>query len=134
MPDLVPANGQFGDDYFTVYSKNASVPGKYLKDSSGENYIIDPATSKPYVVPFDYDPAKTATYFSDSLKEALFNPVADVMAPGAPIAGVYRRLYDAFQHGGWGDLQRPLPDKTQIFDTFRPAASFNYGVGAQQLP
>ena len=61
MPDLVPANGQFGYDDLLVYSEKTktAVRAKYLRDNSGENYIIDPITSKPYVVPENYDPNKT---------------------------------------------------------------------------
>jgi hypothetical protein len=133
MPDLVPANGQFGDDDLLAYSEKTktAVRAKYLRDNSSENYIIDPTTSKPYVVPENYNPDKTIGYFSDRLKEAVFNPLADVMGPGASMASLlYPQLYHAFQQGGWGDLQRPLPDKTDFVEAFRPAASFNYGVAA----
>jgi hypothetical protein len=43
---------------------------------------------------------------------------------------IYQELKNAFRQGGWGDLQRPLADKTDVVPAFIPAASFNLGVGA----
>ncbi|SRR5712692_9852278 len=131
MADPVPANGQFGDDYFPVYSLNnkVKVDAKYLKDSYGENYIIDPTTSKPYIVPRDYDPNKTVTYFSDKLKEALQNPYGNEIDLGRVAAFIYPELYRAFRQGGWGDLQRQLPDKNDPVTEFKPIGNFNYGLG-----
>ena len=73
MP-TVPATGQFGPNNFTVQSiKGVAVDAKYLMDSTGANYIIDPnsPTGKPYVVPRDYDPAVTSAYFTNKLNLAL---------------------------------------------------------------
>src|ERR1700738_812032 len=98
MTDLVPANGQFGPEPFSVFSQKTrtEVRAKFLKDSTGENYVINPTTSKPYIVPLNYDPDKTVVYFSNKLNEALFNPLADGMAPGGPIEAIYPHLYHAF--------------------------------------
>jgi hypothetical protein len=131
MPDIAPANGQFGDDSFPVWSDSgARIDAKYLKDSAGQNYVINPATSKPYVVPQNYDPDKTVIYFSNKLNEAVLNPVADEMAPADPIEAIYPHLFTAFKRGGWGDLQRPLPDKGDVVRDFIPAANLNYGLAA----
>jgi hypothetical protein len=121
-----PAMGQFGRDYFDVISKKGSThPAKYLRDVTGTSYIINPKTEKPYIVPHDYEPSATAAHFSK-----LYNQRVLEVAPAGQLPTVYPELYDAFKRGGWGDLQRPLADKTDVFVPFRDAASFNLGVGA----
>lgn len=127
------AKGQFGPDRFTVRSqKGMSVDAKYLKDRTGLNYIIDPSTSKPYIVPDDYDPSATADYFRrklmDTTSDGSANPdLFELLGTRRPI---YQEIFRAFKQGGWGDLQRPLDDKTDVVLAFKPAASFNLGVGA----
>ena len=133
MPELMPANGQFGNDYFPVMStKGAVVRARFLKDNIGENYVIDPTTSKPYVVPQNYDPNKTIEDFSNRMKE-LVNPLPDAMALGDNIEAIFPYLYDAYQRGGRNDLQRPLPDKTDVVTEFVPGGSFDYGLATATL-
>ena len=44
----VPATGQFGPPLFSVLSKKGVVVGaKWLTDSTGASYIIDPNTGRP---------------------------------------------------------------------------------------
>ena len=46
MP-TVPAAGQFGPDQFTVQSlKGQTVDAKFLRDTTGQNYIIDPLSQQ----------------------------------------------------------------------------------------
>src|SRR5947209_1218309 len=129
MP-TTPVNGQFGPDSFEVFS-NSGVPvaAKYLKDAAGNNYIIDPVTNAPYVVPTIYNPAETAAYFGN-----LFQQVLDKASATGELVGsqpiIYPELYNAFKTGGWGDLQRPFADKTDVVSAFIPAASLNLGIGA----
>jgi hypothetical protein len=74
----VVAIGQFGPNNFTVLSvKGTVVDAKYLMDSVGANYIIDPNTGKPYIVPRDYDPGATAAYFTNKLNLAVFDTGAE---------------------------------------------------------
>ena len=130
MP-TVPAQGQFGPDYFDVSSRKrtTTAPAKYLRDSTGDNYVIEPFTNKPYVVPRDYDPDAVAEYFSKRL--ALQREMA--RAPGnipSPVSAIYPELFNAFRRGGWADLQRPLQNKNEFFPAFTPAASFAFGLAA----
>ncbi|MEO6381033.1 MAG: hypothetical protein ABIO35_03290 [Nitrobacter sp.] len=130
MP-TVPVTGQFGPPLFTVRSiKGAVVDAKWLTDNTGASYIIDPNTGRPYIVPRDYDPTKTAVYFSNKLKASLAGPTLDDRGASATQTSIYQELKNAFRQGGWGDLQRPLADKTDVVRAFIPAASFNLGVGA----
>ena len=93
MP-TVPAAGQFGPDQFTVQSlKGQTVDAKFLRDTTGQNYIIDPLSQRPYVVPLNYNPAATAAYFANKANEALATAVPDAN----PIVEViYPELKDAF--------------------------------------
>ncbi len=130
MP-TVPATGQFGPPLFTVRSiKGTVVDAKWLTDNTGASYIIDPNTGRPYIVPRDYDPTTTALYFSNKLKASLAGPTLDDRGASAAQISIYQELKNAFRQGGWGDLQRPLADKTDVVRAFIPAASFNLGVGA----
>jgi hypothetical protein len=132
----VPATGQFGNDYFSVYStKGVPVEAKWLRDGTGSNYIIDPnpgSGGKPYIVPADYDPRATITYFSNKLKDMMSDPtLSDTGSSYSSVqTSMYTELKNAFVQGGWGDIQRPLADKTDVVSAFIPAASFNLGVGA----
>jgi hypothetical protein len=47
-----------------------------------------------------------------------------------PVVGVYPELSRAFKVGGWGDIQRPLPDKTDSVPDFVPAGNFIFGMAA----
>ncbi|MDO9294832.1 hypothetical protein, partial [Bradyrhizobium sp.] len=82
------------------------------------------------IVPRDYDPTTTAVYFSNKLKASLAGPTLDDRGASAAQTSIYQELKNAFRQGGWGDLQRPLADKTDVVRAFIPAASFNLGVGA----
>src|SRR5882757_6711536 len=127
----VPVTGQFGPASFSVLSKKGVVvDAKWLTDSTGASYIIDPNTGRPYIVPRDYDPSATAVYFSNKLKDAMANPTLDNRGASRVQMSIYQELGSAFRQGGWGDLQRPLADKTDVVDAFIPAASFNLGVAA----
>src|SRR5713226_6154132 len=107
MGDLVPARGQFGPEPFSVFSRitKTEFPAKYLRDSTGEYYIIDPVSNpyRPYVAPLDYDPNRTASYFSNKLSQVFANMPPDEMTPGAFLMSLYPDLYNAFKQGGWGD-------------------------------
>ena len=108
MP-TVPATGQFGPNVFQVTSlKGTIVDAKYLTDSIGANYIIDPNTAKPYVVPLNYDPAATAAYFTNKLNLAL-GSVDSGSAALSTTNIMFQELKSAFTQGQWGDIQRPLP-------------------------
>ena len=62
---------QYGPDNFSVTNDLGSlVAAKYLTDANGQ-YIIDPLTQKPYIVPADYDPARVIAQFS-TLKDDYF--------------------------------------------------------------
>jgi hypothetical protein len=127
----VAALGQFGLNNFTAKSDSGVVvDAKWLTDSVGANYIIDPNTGKPYIVPRDYDPAVTAAYFQNKLNIALAADNAINLGVSSVTAAVYPELYKVFSQGGWGDIQRPLADKTDVVRDFIPAASFNLGVAA----
>ncbi|MFJ2364568.1 hypothetical protein ACIPIN_12845 [Pseudomonas sp. NPDC087697] len=55
MLTTLAKKGQFGKDEFLVQTrKGKDVPAKWLDDGAG-NYIIDPWTSEPYMVPMEYD-------------------------------------------------------------------------------
>ena len=103
---------------------------KWLTDNSGASYIIDPNTGRPYIVPRDYDPTATALYFSNKLKALSSGPTLDDRGASETQTSIYRELKNAFRQGGWGDLQRPLADKTDVVPAFIAGASFNLGVGA----
>jgi len=129
----VLANGQFGPDQFAVLSRNlVVVDAKWLTDSAGSSYIIDQNTGRPYIVPRNYDPSITAAYFADKLSTAQAIDNSLGMGPGISsiTSAIYPELYNAFKQGGWGDLQRPLADKTDVVDAFVPAASFNLGIAS----
>ncbi len=131
----VPATGQFGPDQFAVLSHNlVVVDAKWLKDSTGSNYIIDQNTGRPYIVPRDYDPSVTAAYFADKFNtaQAIDNALGLGSGVSSITASMYPELYNAFKQGGWGDLQRPLAHKTEVVDAFVPAASFNLGVASKR--
>lgn len=130
MP-TVPVSGQFGPPLFTVRSNNGVVvDAKWLTDNTGASYIIDPSTGKPYIVPRDYEPSATAAYFSNALNKAVAVDNALGLGVSSVTATIYPELKRAFEQGGWGDLQRPLADKTDVVKAFIPAANFNFGVGA----
>jgi hypothetical protein len=128
---MVPATGQFGPPLFSVLSKKGVVvDAKWLTDNTGSSYIIDPNTGRPYIVPRDYDPSATAVYFSNKLKDMSTSPTLDDRSAPTTQTSIYQELRKAFRQGGWGDLQRPLADKTDVVQAFIPAASFNFGVAA----
>src|SRR3954469_5282553 len=107
----VTAIGQFGPDQFAVLSTNlVVVDAKWLRDSTGSSYIIDPNTGRPYIVPHDYDPAVTAAYFTNKFNQV----IADDSGVSSIVATIYPELKAAFVQGGWGDIQRPLSDKTDV--------------------
>jgi hypothetical protein len=111
----VPVTGQFGPPLFSVLSKKSAVVGaKWPTDSTGASYIIDPNTGRPYIVPRNYDPSATAVYFSDKLKDTLAGPTLGDRGASRVQTSIYRELENAFRQGGWGDLQRPLADKTDV--------------------
>jgi hypothetical protein len=123
----VTAIGQFGPDQFAVLSTNlVVVDAKWLRDSTGSSYIIDPNTGRPYIVPREYDPAVTAAYFTNKLNQV----IADDSGVSSVVATIYPELMAAFVQGSWGDIQRPLSDKTDVVPAFIAAASFNLGVAA----
>ena len=127
----VPATGQFGPETFPVLSKKGVVvDAKWLTDNTGASYIIDPNTGKPYIVPRNYDPTATAVYFSNKLKDISTSPTLDDRGAATAQPSIYRELEKAFRQGGWGDLQRPLADKSDVVEAFIPAANFNLGVAA----
>jgi hypothetical protein len=127
----VPATGQFGPPLFSVLSKKGVVvAAKWLTDNTGASYVIDPNTGRPYIVPRDYDPSATAVYFSNKLQDTWVGPTLDDRGASTAQTSIYKELKDAFRQGGWGDLQRPLADKSDVVDAFIPAASFNLGVAA----
>src|ERR1700754_4134295 len=133
MP-TVPANGQFGNETFTVFSvKGVAVEAKWLRDSTGSNYIIDPnpgSGGKPYIVPVNYDPRVTITYFTNKLLDIMNGPTLSPTGTSIVQTSMYDELKSAFVQGGWGDIQRPLPDKTDVVREFIAGASFNLGVAA----
>jgi hypothetical protein len=127
----VPVTGQFGPPLFSVLSKKGVVVGaKWLTDSTGASYIIDPNTGRPYIVPRDYDPSAIAVYFSKKLKDTLAGPTLDDRGSSRGQTSIYRELENAFRQGGWGDLQRLPTDKSDFVPAFTAAASFNLGVAA----
>jgi hypothetical protein len=130
-----PANGQFGRDEFLVFSRNGvSDHAKYLKDVSGRNYILNPNTGEPYIVPKDYTPSATANYFRGKFNQFYSAPLTNTATLPSPLPEWKQKIYDeliaAFKQGGWGDLQRPLRDKTDVFRDYIDAASFNLGAAA----
>src|ERR1044072_378220 len=126
MP-TAPVNGQFGPNTFEVLSlKGVPVAAKYLTDAAGANYILNPITQAPYVVPLNYDPAVIASQFTTLLNNALANSGAVSAMKNV----MYPALKEAFVRGGSGDLQRPLRDKPNVVLAFIPAASYNLGVAA----
>src|ERR1700712_78034 len=111
----VIAAGQFGPNSFTVQSvKGVTVDAKWLTDSVGANYIIDANTGKPYIVPRDYDPGVTAAYFHNKLNIALAVDNALNLGVSSVTSTIYPELNNAFKQGSWGDIQRPLADKTDV--------------------
>ena len=101
MP-TVPVTGQFGPPLFAVKSnKGVIVAAKWLTDNTGASYIIDPNTGRPYIVPRDYDPTATVTYFSNKLKDALAGPTLDDRGASMVQASIYQELKNAFRQGGW---------------------------------
>ena len=60
----VPVTGQFGPPLFSVLSKKGVVVGaKWLTDSTGASYIIDPNTGRPYIVPATTTRARQPSIF-----------------------------------------------------------------------
>jgi hypothetical protein len=135
--------GQYGADCFFVSSVDTPKTGiyvaaKYLKDAKGE-YVIDPKTLKPYIVPADYDPAAViARFISEAAnlwtatKGANFLP--GVIGPVARMASYETALHEYFAYqfytGHPSDIQRsyngltgapPVPD-------FINAASYSLGL------
>jgi len=72
----------------TVKSRSGvSVAAKYLQDQSG-NFVINPLTKVPYVVPADYDLAGTQKRYSEAA--AIAN--AGALATGQASPACWRRL------------------------------------------
>jgi hypothetical protein len=126
----VPVTGQFGPETFPVRSKKGVVvDAKWLTDNTEASYIIDPNTGKPYIVPRNYDPTATAVYFSNKLEDISTSPTLDDRGAATAQPSIYRELENAFRQGGWGDLQRPLADKSDVVEAFIPAANFAAAAG-----
>src|SRR5215216_5201374 len=131
----VAANGQFGRDEFLVFSKDGVAgQAKYLKDASGQNYVLNPNTGEPYIVPRNYSPSATSNYFRGKFNQFYSPPLTDTatLPPLFPEwkQKIYNELNAAFKQGGWGDLQRPFADKTDVVPEYIDAASFNLGAAA----
>lgn len=93
-----------------------SVPATYLTDNDG-NYIIDPATGSPLVVPSLYNPENTIAFFQSAASFGNIN--------------AYLVMAEAFPARSYEDLQRSyngVTDTGYYVPAFKDAASFNLGV------
>src|ERR1700746_2114039 len=114
MTNTVPASGQFGPNTFLVQTLSemrnnlpGTVAAKFLTDSSG-NYLINPNTSQPYIVPADYDPPSVVQTYANIADTALANAQTGPIATTTDIlsnaqASVYNTFVQNFVRGGSGD-------------------------------
>jgi hypothetical protein len=139
MP-TAPANGQFGPNNFLVQTLSqrqnnqaGTIPAKFLQTASGD-YVIDPRTSRPYVVPADYDPTAVVQKFQRMATTALEN--APINADTDPFLHARVELYSSFAEmfpsGGVSDLQTAYDGivNGEFVPDFTAAASFNFGLAA----
>lgn len=131
MTTIKDGTGGFGPDTFNVTDINGNeVAAKYLVDSNG-NYVMNPATGKPLVVPADYDPGQTIQQFQ-AIEQAAFSDIdPDTMSVSERTA-VYNSLITDFAAGAPNDLQRSYNGLTNAPDVpaFQAAASYNFGLAA----
>lgn len=137
MARVEAARGQFGDNTFTVKSRGGdAVYAKYLTDDAGD-YIIDPITQYPYIVPADYDMAASIQRYVDAAEKAKSTPDPDFSDTSDRVSE-YSLLYSTFKQGGDGDLQRTYNGTSSLnpndfVPDFTDAASFNFGMTGAAL-
>jgi hypothetical protein len=118
--------GQFGKDSFTVQTKDGTlVAAKWLSDGLG-NYVMDPQTDQPFMVPADYDMKASIEHFK-KVRE-------DYDASSLSFRNsLYSVVYETFRQSGVGDLQRSYNGASHttgdgFVPSFTNAASFNFGL------
>jgi hypothetical protein len=126
MTTIADGTGGFGPDNFLVpvYGSTVpTVPAKWLVDPNGD-YVIDPVTNKPYIVPADYNP--TAAIQRGASIANLANQSAD------PSGALAILLYTDAHAGGPDDLQRSYNGSVDQTDVplFKDAASYSYALVA----
>ena len=138
-----PTNGQFGPNYFYVQTtqeqdegQTGTVAAKYLQDSNGD-YVINPATNRPYVVPEDYNPAAVIQHFQALAAQNVdaAESSGSMSAEGNPMAAAAAQTLTAFNQFASGqpyDLQTAYNGtvNNQFVRAFTPAASYNLGLAA----
>jgi Ca2+-binding RTX toxin-like protein len=124
----------FGNPPVVTDRTGRSVSAKWLTDKSG-NYVIDPLTNKPYIVPSEFDLDKFITYFQSA--GAYANNISDNLERSGFVSGVLL----GFAPGSQFDMQRSYagttPGLMQGGDRFVPAftdsASFTYGLACNAI-
>lgn len=109
---------QFGSVPVVKDIKGNIVASKWLQDDLG-NYLLDPTTKKPYIVPSDFD----LSAFIDKYAAMHKLPLGQTLGP----------FMDNFQHGRVDDLQRSYNGQlnSNFVADFRPAASFILGLAGE---
>lgn len=141
-----PANGQFGLDLFLVQTRserNSNAPGtveaKFLKDSNGD-YVMNPSTGRPYIVPRDYDPQNVINHFRNVVSTLNAEALSNAQSAGADLtfelqtaqAKIREAIKNYFPQGAPGDLQRTYNGlaNVEFVPDFTAAASMNLGIAA----
>lgn len=126
MAKLTLMQGQFGKDDFSVQTKDGKlVAAKWLNDGAG-NYVIDPQTDQPFMVPADYDMQASIEHFKKVREEYDASTFSTRRV-------LYENVYETFRQSGIGDLQRSYNGASHttgadFVPSFTNAASFNFGL------
>ena len=118
----MPTSPTYGAAPAVTDFRGNSVAAKWLQDDVG-NYILNPITLKPYIVPLSFD---LGTFTN---KYAAMNVAANPLALNQTLSA----FIDNFQAGRVDDLQRSYNGHVGLpfVDAFRPAASFILGVASK---
>lgn len=118
----MPTSTTFGISPTATDKNGNTVSTKWLQDDIG-NYVLNPATMKPYVVPYTFD---LAAFIN---KYAAMNIASNPLATAQTLSA----FADNFQVGRVDDLQRSYNGHVGLsfVADFRPAASFILGVASK---
>lgn len=111
-----------------------TISAKWLTDQNG-NYIIDPLTSKPYLVSADFDFQKFVTLFQNA------KAYADTFPSSVERSGFIAGILLRFAPGAEFDIQRSyggvvpgyFEGGSRFVSAFTDAANFVYGVACNTV-